>query len=259
MRALVLLAAATIVACSAAAERRGFGEAATNETESEPPPEKTTTSTPTPPSPDPPKEPDTCKRSAPSNACGVFPQCGCSASETCDVADTAGNAACVPHGKAKMGAACTHTVGCAKGLTCVFGTCHAFCGAAGACGQPGTSDCIQVTAAGNAPVPNLAVCLVSCDLRDPMSCGGTTSAGTGVCVVGNDGKTDCQEGGTMGVNQTCDSDCGPGLVCTIQGTGTTGTCKRWCRVGTNDCGGAAVCSGFSPAVVVNGVQYGRCP
>jgi hypothetical protein len=258
MRVLVLIAAVTIVACSSAAERRGFGETTAEDTETEaPPPAKTTTSTPTPDEPQP--EPDTCKRTAPSNACGVFPQCGCAAGETCDVSDAQGNAACVPFGKAKMGAPCTHTVGCSKGLTCVFGTCHSFCGAAGACGQPGTGDCIQVTAGGGAAVPNLTVCLVACDLRDAMSCGGTTSAGTGVCVVGNDGKTDCQLGGKKTLNQTCTNDCGPGLVCTIQGTGSTGTCKKWCRVGTNDCGGAAVCSGFQTPVMVNGVEHGRCP
>lgn len=257
VRTLVFLFAAAIVAaCSSTAERR-FTDPPPEPPA--PPPEQSTTSTPAPPPEPPPPEPDTCTRTPPSNACGIFPQCGCGPAETCDVSDADGNAECVPAGKAKMGAPCTHTVGCEKGLTCVFGTCHAYCGAPGACGLPGTGDCIQVTASGGAPVPNLNVCLVSCDLRDPMSCGGTTTAGTGVCVVGDDGKTDCQRGGNKGLNQSCTNDCGPGLVCVLSGTATVGTCKKWCRVNTNDCGGSAVCGGFQTPVMVNGVEYGRCP
>src|SRR3954464_5218594 len=42
-----------------------------------------------------PDAPDTCKRTAPSKACGLVPQCGCTLAETCDVEDSSGNVGCV--------------------------------------------------------------------------------------------------------------------------------------------------------------------
>ena len=172
-----------------------------------------------------PDAPDTCKRTAPSNKCGLVPQCGCTLAETCDVEDSSGNVGCVTAGKAAMGAPCVATAGCALGLTCVFGTCHAFCDNPGsACTAPKTGGCIQVKSAAGAPIPNLTVCRVACDLRDVSACGGTTAAGTGVCMVDDNGATDCATGGTRTVNQTCTptDECGPGLVCTLTGTADHG-------------------------------------
>jgi hypothetical protein len=209
-----------------------------------------------------PDAPDTCKRTAPSNKCGVVPQCGCTLAETCDVADTSGNVECITAGKAVMGASCLGTAGCAVGLTCVFGTCHAFCGnPGGACTAPKTGACIQAKGQGGVAIPNLSVCRVACDLRDVNACGGTTAAGTGVCQVDDDGATDCASGGTKAAGQACSptDDCGPGTVCTTSGTATAGTCKKWCRVGTTDCGGTTTCSGFQTKVIVSGVEHGVCP
>ena len=261
-----------LVACSSeTTARKGFAESTSepstpNADDERAPPAEEPASTPIatddddpPPAEDPP--PSNCKTTAPSNACGVVPQCGCAKSETCDVVDTKGTAKCVAFGKATMGRPCTATAGCAQGLTCVFGTCHAFCDEPGtACSQAGTGDCVQVTAQGGAAIPNLAVCMVQCAPHDPMSCGGKTNAGTGVCFVGNDGTTDCQDGGSRTENQTCSptDDCGPGLVCITPSTGSD-TCKRWCRVGTSDCGGSAVCLGFSTKVMVGATEYGACP
>lgn len=260
-----------LVACSSeTAARKGFAESAsepsTPKTDGdEAPPAEDPPSTPIdtgdddpPPADDP--TPSNCKTAAPSHACGVVPQCGCSKSETCDVVDSKGTAKCVAFGKASMGKPCTATAGCAQGLTCVFGTCHAFCDKPGsACTAAGTGECVQVNAQGGAAIPNLAVCMVQCAPHDPLSCGGKTNAGTGVCVVGSDGSTDCQEGGSRTENQTCSptDDCGPGLVCITPSTGSD-TCKRWCRVGTNDCGGSAVCRGFSTKVMVGTTEYGAC-
>ena len=65
-------------------------------------------------------------------------------------------------------------------------------------------------------------------------------------------RNDCRDGGTHTVGQTCTptDDCGPGLVCTVSGTATAGTCKKWCRVGTNDCGGTTACNGFQTKIAV---------
>ncbi|MBS2016544.1 MAG: hypothetical protein JST00_26910 [Deltaproteobacteria bacterium] len=255
------------VACASKVERAAFEEKPPGNTPEEVPTSaptgQTTQSTPTPQVPEDAgtdSAVDTCVRTAPSKKCGVAPQCGCTATETCDVQDSAGNVACITAGKGAMGVPCATSAGCARGLTCVFGTCHELCGnPGGKCTTPKTSDCLQVKSTGGAAVPNLAVCLVACDLRDPNACGGTTAVGTGVCMVDDKGVTDCQEGGTRTLGQTCSptDDCGPALVCVT--SGGSSTCRKWCRVGTNDCGGATVCGGFSTKVMVGTTEYGACP
>lgn len=264
-----LVGALALVACSSGPERTPFVEDAASQpapapdSTEEPPSSQPTPVKPTGDAGD--EVPSDCKTTAPSNKCGLVPQCGCSASETCDVIDAQGSVRCVAFGKAPMGQPCTATAGCARGLTCVFGTCHAFCDEPGkACGQAGTGDCIQVQAAGGAAIPNLAVCMVRCAPHDPKSCGGKTNAGVGVCFVDDKGGTDCQEGGTRTQNQTCtpQDECGPGLVCVTPSNGPS-TCKRWCRVGTTDCGGSVQCQSFSTKVMVKtasgSLEYGACP
>jgi hypothetical protein len=261
----------TLAACSSTTDRAPFSEDAPSPTTPAQTPEQNGAPVKAPPSgPETiendasvaPDAPDTCKRTAPSNKCGLAPQCGCTLAETCTVADTSGNVECVVAGKAPMGGACLATAGCAVGLTCISGACHPYCGNPGsACTAPKTGACIQINGSGGVAVPNLSICLVSCDLRDVNACGGTTAAGTGVCVVDGDNQTDCVMGGTHTAGQACSptEECGPGHVCTVTGTATTGTCKKWCRVGTNDCGGTTVCNGFGTKVIVAGVEHGACP
>lgn len=259
---------ALALACSSGSSRAAFSEGEIAPTEpaaaepEAPPPSKSAPVAPTGDAAAPDAN-DGCARAAPSKACGLVPQCGCAASETCDVTDIVGNVACVAAGKAQMGRPCTSTSGCAAGLTCVGGTCHAYCAAAGsACTTPGTGACVQLQSDG-ADVPNLKVCRVSCDLRDATACGGTTAAGTGVCAVDALGNTDCLSGGTGAENAACSptAECGPALACVdITQNGTTSSkCKRWCRVGTADCGGAGACTGFATKVLVGGVEHGVCP
>ena len=204
---------------------------------------------------------DTCKRAAKGDVCGLVPQCGCTLAETCEVTDGSGSVGCVTAGLAAMGAACVATSGCARGLTCMFGTCHAYCDTPGsACPTAGTGGCQQVEDAKGMAIPNLDVCRVACDLRDASACGPSGSAGTGVCTVDGAGSTDCVQGGTRTAGQPCTpaDDCGPSLVCS--GTAAAGnTCKRWCRMATSDCGGAVACKGFRTKVTVGAVEYGVCP
>src|SRR5262249_55012591 len=116
-----------------------------------------------------------CKRL--NNACGIAPQCGCAPTQTCDIVNSKGSAACITAGNAPMGQPCTASSGCAIGLTCMFGTCHAFCNdSSKPCTQPGTGSCVQVTTEDGKDVPNLTVCRVACAPHDPNSCGGKTKA-----------------------------------------------------------------------------------
>lgn len=208
-----------------------------------------------------PDAPDTCKKTAPSNACGLVPQCGCTLAETCEVFDGSGGVQCVTAGLAAMGSACVATSGCARGLTCMYGTCHAYCDNPGsACTVAKTGGCEQVKNTAGAAIPNLSVCRVACELRDLTACGPSGTAGTGVCMVDAAGNTDCAKGGTRAVAQTCTptDECGPSLVCA--GTAAAGnTCKKWCRVGTADCGGTVACNGFQTKIMVGTVEYGGCP
>ena len=261
-------ASVLLVACSSPATRESFTDDA-GTTPAQPPvqnapPIKTPLKDPEVPPGDAGLEadaPDTCKRTAPSNACGLAPQCGCTLAETCEVQDNTGSVGCVTAGLAAMGSACVSTSGCARGLTCMYGTCHAYCDKPGtACAVPKTGGCEQVKTSGGAIIPNLNVCRVACDLRDANACGPAGSAGTGVCIVDSaTASTDCVKGGVRTVGQACSpsDDCGPTTVCA--GTAAGSTCKKWCRVGTNDCGGTAPCNGFQTPVKVGAQEYGGCP
>lgn len=266
--ARVSVCAAVLTACASSSDRQPFTDDA-GTTPAQPPaqntpPPKTPQSEPVNTEGDAgqkPDAPDTCKRTAPSNKCGLVPQCGCTLAETCEVEDGTGNVGCVTAGLAAMGSACVNTSGCARGLTCMYGTCHAYCDNPGsACSAPKTGGCEQVKGSGGTVVPNLNVCRVACDLRDLSACGPSGSAGTGVCMVDSAGHTDCAKGGTRSAGQACTpaDDCGPTLVCA--GTAAAGnTCKKWCRVGTIDCGGSIACNGFQTKVMVGTVEYGGCP
>jgi hypothetical protein len=158
-----------------------------------------------------------------------------------------------------MGQACTSTAGCAKGLTCVFQTCRPYCD--GTCGAAGTNTCTQVKFTDGSDVPNMKVCQISCDLRDPNACGGNNGAGIAGCVPDGKGATDCEVAGTAAVNGTCSGTsaaplCAPGLTCV--NAGGTLKCMKWCRVGVaGDCPGQT-CASFTTKVMVGTVEYGIC-
>ncbi|HVJ95120.1 MAG TPA: hypothetical protein VM580_35325 [Labilithrix sp.] len=166
---------------------------------------------------------------------------------------------CVTAGEAPMGHPCTGTEDCATGLTCIFGICHAFCNdPTKPCSQANTGVCDQIKTTDGDDIPNLAICRVACEPHDPSSCGGKTSAGTGVCRVLATGDTECQAEGERAEGDACspEDDCGPGLVCVT--TDSTSSCKRWCRVGKTDCASGSTCRAFANDIIVRGVLYGSC-
>lgn len=199
----------------------------------------------------------TCVKPPPAS-CGLAPQCGCGANQTCEVTDLTGATACTGAGSAPQGHACTTTGGCAAGLTCVFGACRPYCATAGtACGMP-LGDCLQVKNTSMVDIVNLKVCLVACALDDANSCGGlptNTTDPVATCVPTTTGVTDCETGGRS--TTTCGGQnapfCAPGYLC-ANGT----TCQKWCKVGgTGQCG-ALTCGALMPAVSIGGIQYGSC-
>ncbi|MBK6460223.1 MAG: hypothetical protein IPF92_04335 [Myxococcales bacterium] len=201
-----------------------------------------------------------CVTAPPSNACGVNPQCGCTATQTCDVTNlTSGAVSCVGAGSAAAGRACTTTSGCARGLTCWNGACRPFCSRGTPTCGPGTL-CFAPQDAGGVTTPNLDVCSVQCDpSRASAVCG------TNACVwFASAGVADCRPPGTRPEYGACTStaDCRQGLVC-INDPIFGPECQRWCRVGSNaDCSFGDRCSDVlgasAPTVPGTGARIGLC-
>ncbi len=194
----------------------------------------------------------TCAKTAPSNVCGVSPQCGCATNETCDVTNmTTGASACVKAGSGAAGASCTSSSGCLPGLTCASGVCHAYCGAGGSC--TGGASCLSYNNASGKAIPNYDVCSVSCDLMNPKAACGSNGCGN---VSGS--ITNCQKAGTGLSDDSCNSaaDCSPGMLCIDDGYDTV--CEKWCRIGKGDCPLGFSCTALASPPVIGGVTYGFC-
>jgi hypothetical protein len=177
-----------------------------------------------------------CATTAPSRACGLAPQCGCAANETCDVIDkSTGAVSCVAAGDGVLGSACTETSQCGLGLTCALGACRPYCSTVkSACSGAGVGTCLQATNSSGSGIRNLKVCTIPCDVLSPAAaCASNTCTWDSTAKLAN-----CEGAGTRSVRQACarSSDCMPGLACArhpVVGM----ECERWCRVGHDDeCG-----------------------
>jgi len=199
-----------------------------------------------------------CTTVPPNNLCGLVPQCGCSATQTCYVTnDQTGATSCITAGSGAQGSACTSTGSCALGLTCVFGACRAYC-AAGSQQCAGGALCFDpVNSQGN-PTPNRHVCSINCDLRSPNA----ACPGNGCEWFDAQHVTDCRTAGTGGQDLPCNSnaDCKPGFECYPINPLIT-TCQGYCRLGQNgDCGAGSSCTDVfgNDAPNQNGSKLGLC-
>jgi hypothetical protein len=199
-----------------------------------------------------------CATVAPNYVCGLVPQCGCAAKQTCDVTNyTSGATSCVGSGTSPQGNYCKTTADCATGLTCAGGACRPYCTTGGqACTGPGVGSCIQLTNTSNQNIPNAKVCTVTCDLVNP-----TSVCGSNNCTYWQDvKKPDCMEAGSAVEYGACTvSYCAKGLVCVRDGS--SDLCMKWCRVGTKtDCGLGQTCQNLlgTSAPVMSGTTYGLC-
>ncbi len=203
-----------------------------------------------------------CTKAPPSNVCGVAPQCGCAANETCDVTNTTtGAVSCVLAGGGPQGSVCTTSTQCAKGLTCQFGACRPYCSTAGTtCSGANLGICYAPLNNSNATTPNLSVCAVKCDPRNPSA-----SCASNTCLwFPGDQQSDCNTPGTKTVYQACSgvADCAAGLACAFDPLSLGNACLRWCRIGvSSDCPGLfESCDDVygANAPVVSGQKYGLC-
>jgi hypothetical protein len=202
----------------------------------------------------------TCATVAPSNACGLTPQCGCAANQTCDVTNnTTGAVSCVLAGGGPVGSYCTTTTQCANGLTCGYNTCRPYCATAGAaCAGANLGQCTQYydPTAGTA-VPNSKVCTIACDLRSPSA-----ACGSNNCIFDTTiNATDCDKSGTKALYAACTryNDCQQGLACT-QHPLFGFECEKWCRIGQSDCGLLETCTDVYGAAAPSsgGAKLGHC-
>lgn len=202
-----------------------------------------------------------CTTTPPSNVCGVSPQCGCAANQTCAVSGSNGASSCVNAGSKAVGNACTKTSDCTAGNACHFGACRPYCSTPNAACSGGGLCFAPQDANGNT-TPNLDVCTVTCDPMKP-----STTCGTNACIWFASAKeSDCRPAGTVAPFDACvyDSDCRAGSACAYDAYWDDYSCFQWCRIGTNDCGSNLYCDNFLeleegvPAPVVGGYKLGVC-
>lgn len=203
-----------------------------------------------------------CAPESETNPCGLAAQCGCGENETCDLLDTNGVAACVASGIVPQGRPCNDTKDCVQGLTCVYGACRPYCSVAGrSCTGKGTQLCVQGRKPGGEPIPNLAICTLGCDPRDPVpSCG--SNACRWITNYYDTAVSDCNTPGPGAVGTACKDagECQAGLTCGHHPT-RGDECERWCRFGVpSDCPAPSKCVDVfgSKAPVVLGVREGLC-
>ena len=201
-----------------------------------------------------------CTTVAPSNACGLTPQCGCAANQTCDVTNnTTGAVSCVLGGGGTLGSYCTSSTQCAKGFTCGYNACRPYCATVGtACAGAGLGQCTQYhDPTAGTPVPNSKVCTVACDLRNP-----TAACGSNNCIFDTTiNVPDCDKSGTKVVDQACTryNDCAQGLSC-VDHPVFGFECEKWCRIGQNDCSLVYTCTDVYGAAAPSsgGFKLGHC-
>jgi hypothetical protein len=201
-----------------------------------------------------------CATVPPNHLCGLVPQCGCPAGQTCDVtSDQTGSTSCITAGAGVQGSPCSSTGGCQLGLTCIFGACRPYCAAAGqAC--PNAGFCIDppYDMQGHT-TPNRHTCTIDCDLRSPAG----ACPGNGCDYYQGLHKTDCGKAGGLDQGQLCNThaDCKPGFSCAqVAPISPFYACMGWCRIGHNeDCSGSSCTDYFgSDAPNQGGSKLGLC-
>jgi hypothetical protein len=203
------------------------------------------------------------------SACVVYPQCGCSSSQECDITDPkTGNMVCVAAGTVPPWNACTGSGQCQPGSSCVFGVCTPFCDTVAApSSECSAGECYQLNN-NNTPIPNDKLCSLNCDPTSPQSStGGFSPCGPGVnCLPDTDKYAFCygqvKSSGTQGADclnlSTGVGDqtrCAVGFICNT----TDEYCNKMCHVGkTGECASGLTCKSQNPKVYAGTAEIGGC-
>ncbi len=180
--------------------------------------------------------------------CTVFPQCGCSGSQNCNLTSASG-ATCVASGPDSVHEPCGGPGECQKGMQCLSGLCVPFCATDADCTMAGSPKCTSMD------LPGLKVCLAQCDVQSPSAVCGTNTG----CFfpLPGDETTECSAAGTSMEKGGCTANkfaCAPGYLCV-----NNADCFKWCRIGvTGDCVSGRTCTPFTPKVTKGTIEYGTC-
>lgn len=230
-----------------------------------PSPDATVESGTPPPPPPPPPDAGEPPCDAP---CELVSQCGCTAEQRCDLADSAGARACVPDGTVAPGGACGPTAACRRGL-CIgvrgdgSGVCHSFCEATVDC-RAGARCLPVVVVEGGATrtIPGVRTCSSACALVPSSGC--PSSYGCALFIADPDAVfpeyyAECAAAGPGTTGDACSTStgCSPGFQCLVR------QCTRICRVamGDSDCAddpGTSCRANFEAPYLVDGFEYGFC-
>ena len=192
-------------------------------------------------------------------SCDTIPQCGCGATENCDIGMD-GTTQCIPAGAIAPYHACSGG-GCAKGFSCVVGNCMPFCDTPdSSCGTNAYSKCNGVRDSSGNSVPGYFVCAPVCDPTNPPRDDATYDAcgpGLGCNSIPN-GASFCigptNPAATQGASCSPTSLCAPGYLCDAQSL----TCYRYCSAAAPACPGATTCTSFTPPQYAGPTEIGVC-
>ena len=204
--------------------------------------------------------------------CDLQTQCGCSATEACDLdfSDLMGTACRPEVDTGTEATSCGGTFGspqkCAKKYVCLGAgsdrSCKHYCAADTDCAGPRGQCVIQVTANGQ-PVPDGTVCSSNCDpsvASDPACPPSWTCDLFTATFLGTDHMiSDCRAAGAAAQGAACSATvaCAAGLSCITQGTAMK--CAKLCKPPSNTgCPGGTTCMSFGTPFTVGGTEYGAC-
>lgn len=181
----------------------------------------------------------------PGSSCRVAPNCGCPATETCQLKDANGSGACEAAGGTGRGGSCASNGECARGLGCIGGECSTYC--------RNDTDCpekqCEPLSFGMTPVNGVGVCNAPCDP------GAVVCADGRACKFLRTERTTCVAAGSVANGGACTNDgqCVAGSVCVGGASGNV--CASMCRAG-EDCP-AGPCQPVE--LRYQGIQFGVCP
>ena len=146
-------------------------------------------------------------------------------------------------------------------MTCLGGACRPYCGSPGTtCSGAGLGVCYAPQTSSGSTTPNLDVCAVTCDVRNPSA-----ACGANNCLwFSVEKESDCRSPGTKVQFDLCSSgaDCSQGLACVNYAPfgPTYLECEPWCRLGQSDCTGGTACTDVygANAPTSGGVKLGTC-
>jgi hypothetical protein len=129
-----------------------------------------------------------------------------------------------------------------------------FCATTSDCPGGAGASCVYTLNDGNGgTVPGVKLCSVDCSPVTPAT---SCPAGWNCDIYVDESDnllTDCTYTGSTNTSGACtaSADCAPGYLCDT----LYGTCARWCRVGSSDCGGLTC---YSVEATIGSVTYGVC-